>query len=111
VGQALAILPGISRSGSTISAGLLLGVKPSVAAEFSFLLAVPAIGGAALLSFDDLMALPPDLVGQYMVGLAVSFLVALGAVHLVLESIRRGKFEYFAYYCFAAGAFGLYLFL
>jgi undecaprenyl-diphosphatase len=111
LGQAVAILPGISRSGSTISAGLLLGVKPAEAAEFSFLLAVPAIGGAAVLSLDDLSQLPADQMGQYGLGLVVSFVVALGAVYLVLESIRRGKFEYFAYYCFAAGAVGLYLFV
>ena len=111
IGQAVAIMPGISRSGSTISAGLLLGLKPAEAAEFSFLLAIPAIGGAAVLNFDDLSKLPVDQMGQYGVGMVASFLVALGAVYLVLESIRRGKFEYFAYYCFAAGAVGLYLFL
>jgi undecaprenyl-diphosphatase len=111
VGQALAIMPGISRSGSTIAAGLLWGVKPSEAAEFSFLLAIPAIGGAVVLKTDEFLRLDPGLFGQYCTGMAVSFLFGIIAVYTVLEVIRRGKFEYFAYYCFAAGCAGLYLFL
>ena len=109
-GQAVAIFPGISRSGSTISAGLLLGVKPEVAAEFSFLLAIPAIGGAAILQTKELMNLNAALFGPYAVGFVTTFLFSLAAVYAVLSVIRRGRFNYFAYYCFAAGALGLYLF-
>ena len=109
-GQALAILPGVSRSGSTISAALLLGVKPEVAAEFSFLLAIPAIGGAAILQYEELLALEPGLLAPYAVGFVTAFVFALFAVYAVLSVIRRGRFDYFAYYCFAAGAVGLYLF-
>jgi len=108
--QALAILPGISRSGSTISAGLHAGVEPSRAAEFSFLLAIPAIGGAAVLKGHELLNLPSELAGPYLAAAVVSFLTSLLAVYLVLAAVRRGRFEYFAYYCFAAGAVGLYLF-
>ncbi|HOP08266.1 MAG TPA: undecaprenyl-diphosphate phosphatase [candidate division Zixibacteria bacterium] len=111
VGQALAIVPGISRSGSTIAAGMAAGVQPSLSAEFSFLLAIPAVGGAALLEIKSLINMPSQLIGQYVFGAIVAFGVALSAVYLVLESIRRGKFVYFAYYCFAAGLVGLYLFL
>ncbi len=111
LGQALAIMPGISRSGSTIAVGMLTGVKPSEAAEFSFLLAVPAIAGAVAFKADELLQLNPQLAGQYLVGTIVSFLFALVAVYTVLAVIKRGKFQYFAYYCFAAGAVGLYLFL
>jgi len=109
--QALAILPGISRSGSTISAGLHAGLEPSEATQFSFLMAVPAIGGATLLKAKQLLDLPADLAGRYLLAALVSFLMSLVAVYLVLAAVRRGRFEYFAYYCFAAGGLGLYLFL
>jgi undecaprenyl-diphosphatase len=109
--QALAILPGISRSGSTISMGLHAGIKPSEAAEFSFLLAIPAIGGATLLKCKQLIGMPPELLGQYALGALVSFVTSMFAVYLVLAVLRRGRFEYFAYYCFVAGGIGLYLFL
>ena len=109
--QALAILPGISRSGSTISAGLHAGIKPSEAAEFSFLLAIPAVGGATLLKARELIHIPSELVGQYALGAVISFITSMVAVYMVLAVLRRGKFEYFAYYCFVAGGVGLYLFL
>jgi len=111
IGQALAIFPGISRSGTTIAFGLYAGVKPSTAAEFSFLLAVPAIGGAAVLKFKDLLALDSALYGQYFVGAVLAFIMGLLAVYGVLTTIKKGKFEYFSYYCFAIGLVGLYLFL
>lgn len=111
ISQALAIIPGISRSGTTISAGMAAGVKPSEAAEFSFLLAVPAIAGAVVFKADELLAVDATLVGQYLTGLAVTFVISLFAVYAVLATIRRGKFVYFGFYCFAAGAVGLYLFL
>ena len=111
IGQAIAIIPGISRSGTTISTGMLLGVKPAEAAEFSFLLAIPAILGAVVFKFKELMQLDTALFGQYFFGFSVTFLSSLFAVYAVLTLIKKGKFEYFAYYCFAAGAVGLYLFL
>jgi undecaprenyl-diphosphatase len=111
VGQALAILPGISRSGSTIATGMIVGVEPSEAAEFSFLLAIPAILGAVVLKINELLTLDTSLMGQYAVGTLAAFGLGLVAVFLLLKVIRRGKFDYFAYYCFAAGALGLYIFL
>ena len=111
IGQALAIMPGISRSGTTISAGLLVGVRPSEAAEFSFLLAIPAIAGAALLEWRALFNLGAELAGPYAVATLLSFASGLLAVYAVLAVIRRGHFEYFAYYCFAAAALGVYLFV
>ncbi|MCB2202115.1 undecaprenyl-diphosphate phosphatase [bacterium] len=110
IGQALAIMPGISRSGSTIAVGMIAGVKPSEAAEFSFLLAIPAIGGAAILSFGDLLAADNTHMLHYLVGAAAAFVTGLAAVYGVLATIRRGAFDWFAYYCFAAGLLGLYLF-
>lgn len=111
IGQALAILPGISRSGTTIAFGMFAGVKPSDAAEFSFLLAIPAIAGAAVLKFKSLLNLENTLYGQYAVGAILAFITGLLAVYGVLTVIKKGKFEYFGYYCFAIGLVGLYLFL
>ena len=111
IGQAFAILPGISRSGTTISIGMLLGLKPSETAEFSFLLVIPAILGAVVLKFGELSQIDSALIGQYSFGLLVTFVSSMFAVYAVLELIKKGKFEYFAYYCFAAGTFGLYLFV
>ena len=111
LGQAMAILPGISRSGSTIAFGLLAKVKPDRAAEFSFLLAVPAIGGAVLLKSRELAGLDSALIGPYALGTLLAFVSGLVAVYAVLATIKRGKFDYFAYYCFVAGGVALYLFL
>ena len=111
VGQAIAILPGISRSGTTIVSGMLAGVKPSEAAEFSFLLSIPAIGGAILLEVGSLLDIPSTLVAPYALSTFVSFLFGLISVYVVLATVKKGKFDYFAYYCFAIGAFGLYHFL
>lgn len=104
VAQALAILPGISRSGSTITAGLISGGRASRAAEFSFLMFLPAIGGGVLLKMRDLQAVAQsDAAGAYGCGFAAAFLSGLFAVYLVLRMIRKGRFEYFAYYCFVVG--------
>ena len=110
LGQAAAIFPGVSRSGSTIVAGMLSGVQPSKAAEFSFLLAIPAIGGAAILEGKQLLSLSSDMIGHYIAGMVFSFVFGLIAVYTVLAMVRRGRFEYFGYYCFAVGLLGLYLF-
>ncbi|MFZ5980272.1 MAG: undecaprenyl-diphosphate phosphatase [Candidatus Zixiibacteriota bacterium] len=110
LGQALAIFPGISRSGATIAFGMYSRVKPSEAAEFSFLLAIPAIGGAAVLKFKDLLMLEPGKLGPYLVGAFCAFVLGLVAVYGVLAVVKKGKFEYFGYYCFAIGLLGLYLF-
>lgn len=104
VGQALAILPGISRSGTTIVTGMLSGANPSRAAEFSFLLAVPAILGALVVKAGDFTEMKPDHLGPYLAGTVFAFVSGLLAVYGVLASIRRGKFEYFGYYCMLAGA-------
>ncbi|RME21164.1 MAG: undecaprenyl-diphosphate phosphatase [Candidatus Zixiibacteriota bacterium] len=111
IGQSLAIMPGISRSGTTIAAGILSKIDPMEAAEFSFLLAIPAIGGAAMLKSSELMHLPSALLWPYVIGALVSFLSGLLAVYLVMGAVKRGRFDYFAYYCFAAGAVGIYLYL
>ena len=110
IGQALAIFPGISRSGSTIVSGMLAGADSSKAAEFSFLLAIPAIGGAGLVTFLKLEESNTALLGTYAIGGAVAFVSGLVAVYAVLASVRRGKFEHFAYYCYAVGIAGFFYF-
>lgn len=107
--QAMAILPGISRSGSTITAAMFLGMKPSEAAEFSFLLAVPAVGGAFLL---DVLSVGSDVFAGdslllYIVGTAVSFVFGLLSIHYLLKIVKKGSFYVFGFYCLAAGIVSL----
>jgi len=111
--QALAILPGISRSGSTIAAGMWSGVNRREAAEFSFLLSVPAIGGASLLQLLDLMKGSAGAVESLAVGLVAGFVMAFvsgyAAIAVLLEVLRRRGLVPFAWYCWAVGLVGLIL--
>jgi undecaprenyl-diphosphatase len=110
LGQALAILPGVSRSGSTIVSGMVSGTKSSAAAEFSFLMAIPAIAAASLLEVKDLITIETELLGAYIMGGVVAFLSGLAAIYAVLAAIRRGKFEYFGVYCVIAGLLAFFYF-
>ena len=111
IGQAFAVLPGISRSGSTITAGLLCKVKPAVAAEFAFLLSIPAILGSLVLDlYQNWSDLDTSSFALYGLAAAAAFLSGLLAVYTVLATIRSGKFAYFAYYCFIAGITGFIYF-
>jgi len=103
LGQAFAILPGISRSGSTIVSGMVAGTKSSAAAEFSFLMAIPAIAAAAVLELEHLGAIESEVLTNYLAGTAVAFVSGLLAICSVLAAIRKGKFEYFGIYCLVAG--------
>lgn len=102
--QALAILPGISRSGTTVATGLWLGIDPVRAAEFSFLMAIPAIAGAALLQVVELQT---DLFSIGSTPLFMSFLTALIAgvlaIRLLIALLRRRAFHRFAPYCWMLG--------
>lgn len=100
--QAGAILPGISRSGSTIAAGLKLGLSREAAAKFSFLLSLPAIGGAALLELGDLGQSAISR-GSLAVGFVTSALAGYFAIRYLVALLQRGKLRGFAYYCFAVG--------
>lgn len=107
--QAVAILPGISRSGSTISAALFLGIRPALAAEFSFLLAIPAIGGAFLLDIFSSggIAFTPGEMGMLLVGTTTAFVFGVAAIYSLLKIIGRGKFFLFGFYCLVAGTVSL----
>lgn len=104
--QGIAILPGISRSGFTIGMGLILGLERGVTAEFSFILAVPAILGAAALKGLETLQGPAayhKLVLPYLLGTAIAAVVGVLAIRYLLRVLQRGRLEPFAYYCWAVG--------
>lgn len=110
--QAIAMLPGISRSGTTISAGLFLGISKEKAATFSFLLALPAIFGATLIELKEALdtGVGAFMLLKYLLGTIAAALFGYLCIALLLEVIRKGKFDYFGYYCLAIGLFGLIYF-
>jgi undecaprenyl-diphosphatase len=102
--QGLAIVPGISRSGSTIAVGTLLGVRGEEAARFSFLLSVPAIVGAVVLQLPELSSVEAGGVLAYGAGMLAAFVAGLVAIRFLLGAIRKGRFRWFAVYCWVLGA-------
>lgn len=104
-GQALAVIPGLSRSGTTISVGMLRGFDRSFAVRFSFLLSLPAILGANVLEIKDAVeaGFPMEELPMYLVGVAVAAVVGYFAIRLVKSLADKGKFGKFAYYCWAVG--------
>ncbi len=108
--QVLAILPGISRSGTTISAGMFAGMSPDRAARFSFLMAVPLFAGAAVVKLPDLAEsrslIPP---GAMAIGFLASLVSGYLSIRWLLRVIARGKFVYFGVYCAIVGLLGIVL--
>ena len=102
--QVLAILPGISRSGTTVAAALALGVAPVAAAEFSFLMSVIAIAGAAVRSLPDLAAVDPGRVASLALGGVAALVAGVVAIWFFLRLLRTQGFYRFAYYTWGAGA-------
>lgn len=104
-GQALAVIPGLSRSGTTISVGMLRGFDRSFAVRFSFLLSLPAILGANVLEIKDAVqaGFPVEELPMYLVGVAVAAVVGYFAIRLVKSLSDKGKFGKFAYYCWVVG--------
>ncbi len=104
--QAVATIPGVSRSGSTITAGLLRGFDRSFAVKFSFLLSIPAVLGANLLTLADALKSGFDKadIPACLVGVIVSAVVGYLALGLVKLLTNKGKFGKFSYYCWAVGA-------
>lgn len=110
IAQGIGVLPGISRSGITISAGLASGMKREAAGEFAFLLAIPAILGALILELKDLGALLGSVEPtQVLAGSAAAFLAGIAALLLLLPVVRKGKLAWFAAYLIPAGILGLIL--
>ncbi len=107
ISQAIAILPGISRSGATISTALLLGVDKEKATKFSFLMVLAPIVGGNLLKLTDYFETP---VGEktisslaLLIGFLAAFLSGLFACTQMIKIVKKGKLIYFAYYCFIIG--------
>jgi undecaprenyl-diphosphatase len=107
VAQGLAIMPGISRSGSTIVCALLLGLNRELAGRFSFLLAIPAILGAVVLQLDA-DAIQRVGVAPLILGLVSSGIIGFLALKLLMGIVKKGHFYYFAPYCWGLGLLTLY---
>lgn len=111
VGQAIATMPGISRSGMTITAGCFSGFERRFAVRFAFLLSIPAVLGANLLSLKDALEAGIDWgqVPVYLVGVVVSAVVGYLCIRLLKMIADKGRFGSFAYYCWAMGLLTLVL--
>ncbi|MFI3253496.1 MAG: undecaprenyl-diphosphate phosphatase [Eubacteriales bacterium] len=109
IAQGFATVPGLSRSGSTISMALLLGVDRNFAVRFSFLLSLPAVAGATILKIVDMFGTDFDtaLLPLYGTGMIISFVVGYYAIQLVKTLTNQGKFGIFAYYCWIMGGISL----
>ena len=110
IAQALAVLPGLSRSGSTIATGLLLGNKKEKLAQFSFLMVIPPILGEALLDVKDMVTEGAEAtlggnisLGVLAVGFIAAFLAGCAACKWMINIVRRGKLIWFALYCAIVG--------
>lgn len=100
--QAIAIVPGISRSGMTIAMALWLGVVSEDAAAFSFILSIPAIAGAGLLTAKDFVTLDVPAI-PLLISFLLALLTGIAAIFLVVKALQTKRFIYFALYCALAG--------
>ena len=111
VGQAIATMPGISRSGMTITTGCFMGFERKFAVRFSFLLSIPAVLGANILSLKD--AIEAGIVWaevpMYLVGVITAAAVGYACIRLLRMVAEKGRFGAFAYYCWTAGLLTLLL--
>lgn len=107
IGQAIAVLPGLSRSGTTIATGLILGNKKEKVAQFSFIMVLIPVLGQAILSCKDVIEEPALISNIGFWPLVVGFLAAFAAgafaCRFMIELVKRGKLIYFAIYCLLAG--------
>lgn len=111
--QGLATVPGLSRSGTTISAGMMLGFDRKFAVRYSFLLSLPAVLGATILEVVDVLGekggISAELMPKYLLGMVIAAVVGYFSIRLVNLLADKGKFGAFAYYCWAAGIITLIL--
>ncbi len=107
--QGLAVMPGISRSGATIAAGLFSGLDRETAARYSFLLSMPAIVGAEILSLRESFAAGGGIDSVTLWGTLAAFVAGLFALKVLLKIVRQGRIYMFAPYCWAAGLIAVVL--
>lgn len=109
--QCVATIPGLSRSGTTITAGIATGLSREFAVKFSFLLSIPAVLGANILSIVDAVKQGVVLsnVPAYLVGMLAAMLSGIGAISLIKHIAAKGKFGGFAYYCWVMGVLSIIL--
>ena len=110
--QALAIIPGISRSGSTIATGLYLGIKREKVANFSFLMVIPVIAGAMLIKVLEIieMGIPTEELLSLFIGFLTAFISGYYALKYLIIILKKQGIHYFAYYCWLVGGLGLVYF-
>jgi undecaprenyl-diphosphatase len=101
--QGFSLIPGLSRSGFTISSGMFRGLDSSLAIRYSFLLSIPAIIGAILLHINDVSGLATINPGYVAIGMIVSFIVGYVFIVALIKIIKNRRFHHFAYYCWIAG--------
>ena len=105
--QSVALLPGISRSGATITTGIFRKLNRSTAARFSFLLSLPAICGAVILEWPFIKQIPSGEIWLYFIGFICAALAGLLSLKLFFLIIREARLKYFAYYCWVFALFTL----
>jgi len=101
--QGISVIPGISRSGSTVAAGIFSGLDKEFAFKYSFLVSIPAILGAAVLKLFSITAADSLYMIAYLAGAAVAFAVGYFSITFLRYLVRKDKYYYFSYYCILAG--------
>lgn len=102
--QLVAILPGLSRSGSTITGGRIMGLSREEAVRFSFILSIPAIIGANITNISSLADITSADILPYVLGMLAAFITGLAAIKLLIFISKKSNFRVFAVYCFIVGA-------
>ena len=105
--QGLAVMPGISRSGSTIAVGILTGIRHETAARFSFLLSIPAVAGAALLVLKDALGQGGIHLPTCLLGGLTAMVVGYAALALLVFLVQKGRLYVFAPYCWLVGCIAI----
>jgi undecaprenyl-diphosphatase len=109
--QAFAILPGISRSGTTITVGIFAGLDREEAARFSFILSIPAILGANIHKFSSILNLDRSLWVSYILGTFAAFISGYAVISFLITIVKKQKLKYFAIYCWLIAIITLILYL
>ena len=113
IAQGIATLPGLSRSGTTISACLLCGFDRKFAAKYSFIMSMPAILGALILEISDIAkeTITAGDVGTYIIGMLIAGVIGYVALNITMKLVVSKYFRYFAFYCMGVGVISVIVFL